>query len=51
MKAVMLEPPRLSGVDENSQSGTSFPESGTSLEDLIKHRGSWVLAALMRNHL
>ena len=28
--------PRLSGVDENSQSGTSFPEGGTSLEDAIK---------------
>jgi hypothetical protein len=28
---------RLSRVDESSQSGTSFPESGTSFEDVIMH--------------
>jgi len=28
--------PRLSGVDERSESGTSFPESGTSFEDANK---------------
>jgi hypothetical protein len=28
---------RLFRVDESSQSGTSFPESGTSFEDVIMH--------------
>jgi len=29
--------PRLSGVDESSQSGTSFPEGGTSLQSVVIH--------------
>ena len=34
---------RLSHVDESSQSGTSFPESGTSFEDVIMHHVAHVL--------
>ena len=34
---------RLSRVDESPQSGTSFPESGTSFEDVIMHHVAHVL--------
>jgi hypothetical protein len=34
---------RLSRVDESSQSGTSFPESGASFEDVIMHHVAHVL--------
>ena len=32
--------PRLSGVDECSKSGTSFPEGGTSLEDMVMYHAA-----------
>ena len=35
--------PRLSGVDERSQSGTSFPEAGTSFEGMVMHRAADIL--------
>jgi hypothetical protein len=35
--------PRLSRVDESSQSGTSFPESATSFEDVIMHNAAHIL--------
>ena len=44
IRAINAHDPRLSSVDENSQSGTSFPETGTcfpgggtSLKDVFKH--------------
>jgi hypothetical protein len=37
IRVINAHDPRLSGVDENSQSGASFPESGTSLKDVFKH--------------
>jgi hypothetical protein len=40
IRAINAHDPRLSGVSENSQSGTSFLESGTSLEDAIKPHAS-----------
>jgi hypothetical protein len=30
----------ISGLDENSESGTSYPEADTSLKDMIKHHAS-----------
>jgi hypothetical protein len=35
--------PRLSGVDENSQSGASFPESGASMEDVVVRHAAQML--------
>jgi hypothetical protein len=44
IRAINAHDPRLSGVDENSQNGASFPESGTSfpgggssLDDAFRH--------------
>ena len=34
---IVGDQPRLSGVDEDSQTGTSFPEAGTSLEGMVMH--------------
>jgi hypothetical protein len=39
-RAINAYDPRLSGVDENSQGGASFLESGPSLEDAIKPHAS-----------
>src|SRR3972149_3419052 len=40
---MVRDDPRLSGVDESSQSGASFPESGASLEDVVMHHGAYIL--------
>jgi hypothetical protein len=40
IRAINADDPRLFGVDEHSQGGASFPESGTSLEDAIKPHAS-----------
>ena len=33
----------LSSVDDRSESGTSFPEGGTSFEDVVMHHDTHVL--------
>jgi hypothetical protein len=38
---------RLSGVDESSQSGTSFPEGGTSLQNAVLYHATHAMHAAM----
>jgi hypothetical protein len=33
----------ISSVDERSESGTSFPEGGTSFEDVVMHHDAHIL--------
>jgi hypothetical protein len=40
---IVADDPALSGVDARSESGTSFPEGGTSLEDVVMYHAADIL--------
>jgi len=40
---MVSDDPGLSRPDESSQTGTAFPETGTSLKDVVMHHGTHIL--------
>jgi hypothetical protein len=40
---ILVDDPGLSSVDERSESGTSFPEGGTSFEGAVVHHDAQIL--------